>query len=513
MSFARVHAGQTTLLSAEPVTVEVDITSGSLNAFSIVGLPNKAVEESRDRIAAAIKNSGYTSPKASNQKTVISLAPADLKKEGALFELGMIMAYLKANDDIDFDPEGKLFLGEVALDGTLRPIRGTLPLVRMAHEHGFREVYVPHDNKEEAGLIDGVTVYPVHTVKDVVDHLDATADHALTPQPRTQVQHTQRTACVDFRDVRGQEHAKRALIIAGAGGHNVGLSGPPGAGKTMLSQALAGALPQLTYQEMLDVTSIHSVAGHLTSSVETCPPFRAPHHTASYVAIVGGGNIPKPGEITLAHKGVLFLDEFPEFDRRVVETLRQPLESREVVIARSGGTAHFPADIILVIAMNPCPCGNYGVEGKQCVCTQASLEKYRKKLSGPLVDRIDLWVDVPAVDHNVLLDKKASGPSSADICAQIASARKRQGLRAQKHKLAHARNSRLPARNIDIVTNLSQPAQQALSTAAEALDLSARSYHRVIKVARTIADLDGSDDITEDHIAEALQYRPRTISG
>lgn len=506
MNYARTYGAQTFLLSPQLVSVEADLSRG-LHSFSVVGLPDKAVEEARDRVSAAIKHAGFTSPKSHNKKIVISLAPADLKKEGPLFDLPIALAYLLASGDIKFNPEGLLFIGELSLDGHLRGVRGVLPLISFAKEQGFKAVFVPKENAVEAALVDGITIYGADTLRDVIAHVVTGEAHVeLLPQPTTAIAGDIASVSDALDHIRGQEHAKRAMIIAGAGGHHLGLYGPPGTGKTLLARALAALLPELSREEILEVTGIHSVAGALQEGLVTRPPFRSPHHTSSYVSLVGGGTYPKPGEITLAHRGVLFMDEFPEFDRRVIEALRQPLEDRIVSIARAKGSAQFPADITLVVAMNPCPCGNFGSQ-KMCVCSPNTLIRYQRKISGPIADRIDLWVPVGPVEFDELSKKRAPTDETAQAQRKIQAARMRSALRMQS--AGKKLNAQLTSRDIDTYAPLTEIVRALLNQAAQKLGLSPRSYHRIIKVARTIADLDDSSEIKAEHVLEALEYRPR----
>ncbi|MBI1974539.1 MAG: YifB family Mg chelatase-like AAA ATPase [Candidatus Zambryskibacteria bacterium] len=505
MSFSKVYSAQTNLLSITPVSVETDIDRNTLYAFTVVGLPDKAVEEARDRISAAIKNSGFESPKKRNQKIVISLAPADVKKEGPHFDLAMALSFLLANDEIKFDPEGKFFLGELSLDGKLRPIRGVLPVARFAKEK-LSELYVPKENAREAALIDGVKVFSISTLSELVEHL--LGNKLLEPLPVTKISPQMISVATDFSDIRGQERAKRGLLIAAAGGHNAAMYGPPGTGKTMLAKAFAGILPKLTFEESLEATGIHSVAGVLSETFLTNPPFRAPHHTSSYVSVVGGGSSPRPGEITLAHHGVLFMDEFPEFDRRVIESLRQPLEDKVISVARAKGTAHFPANVLLIAAMNPCPCGHFGFRGKSCLCSPGALQRYRRKMSGPIMDRIDIWLEVDRVLPSDLSGGR-EGEKSEYFRNKVESARDIQRKRFGKFNKKISRNSEMSARDLVNMIILEKGVRQTLDLAAERLGFSPRVYHRMIKVARTIADLEESEQITNNHILEAVEYRPK----
>lgn len=506
MSFSKVYSAQTNLLSVTPISVETDISRGTLYAFAVVGLPDKAVEEARDRVSAAIKNSGFKSPKANNHKIVISLAPAEIKKEGPSFDLAIALSYLLANDEIEFDPEKKLFLGELSLDGKVRSVHGILPVARFAKTHKFKELYVPEENAAEAALIDGILVFGISSLSQLIAHL--TDEHALDSTPVTKLSRQLVISPTDFSDVRSQERAKRGLLIAAAGGHNVAMYGPPGTGKTMLAKAFTGILPELSFEEALEATSIHSVAGTLTETFITNPPFRSPHHTSSYVSLVGGGSTPRPGEITLAHRGVLFMDEFPEFERRVIESLRQPLEDKVISVARAKGTAHFPANVMLIAAMNPCPCGNYGFRGKACVCTPSALARYRRKLSGPIMDRIDIWLEVDRVLPHELGSEALASEKSDKFRDKVAKARKIQETRfANKKDLS--KNAEMNARDLVLYVHLEKEAEKMLNLAAERLGFSPRVYHRMIKVARTIADLAGSDVVRAEHILEAVEYRPK----
>lgn len=516
MSFAKVYSAQVNLLRGAIVTIEVDLSKG-LHAFSVVGLPDKAVDESRDRVSGAIKNSGFKSPKAKNQKIIVSLSPADLKKEGPFFDLAIAIAYLKASGEIKFNSDKKIFLGELGLDGTLRSIRGALPLAEEAKRRGYKEIYLPKENAIEAALVEGISVFGAESLEEIIAHIDETKnkpDHKnkkIAVQPKTKINYQRETKGGDFSDIRGQEGAKRGLEIAAAGGHNIAMYGPPGTGKTMLARVFSGLLPDLGPEEVLEITGIHSVAGNTRGELVCFPPFRSPHHTSSYVSIVGGGTYPKPGEVTLAHRGVLFLDEFPEFEKRVIESLRQPLEDNIVSISRAKGSAIFPSNFILVAAMNPCPCGNAGSKQKACICKPSDLDRYKRKLSGPIIDRIDIWVSVANVDYKKL-GGEGTGERSEKIKARVIRARENQKNRFEKLGRNIKTNSEMNVRDISNMVKLSKEVRDLLDDSAERLGLSARAYHRVIKIARTIADLENSENVGANHILEAIQYRPKVNS-
>ena len=514
MAFARVYSAQVNLLSGQIVTIEVDLSKG-LHTFNVVGLPDNAVNESKDRVSSAIKNSGFKSPKAKNQKIIVSLSPADLKKEGPFFDLAIALAYMLASDDLKFDSEKRIFLGELGLDGTLRRIRGALPLVMEAKRAGYEEIYLPKENAIEAALVEGIKIFGANSLKEVVEHINETKEKKenkkIPIQPKTEISYKKERKNSDFSDIRGQEGAKRGLEIAAAGGHNIAMYGPPGTGKTMLARAFSGLLPDLGLEEVLEITGIHSVAGVSRGELISAPPFRAPHHTSSYVSIIGGGTFPKPGEITLAHKGVLFLDEFPEFEKRVIESLRQPLEDNVVSISRAKGSAIFPSNFILVAAMNPCPCGNAGSKQKACICRPSDLDRYKRKLSGPIIDRIDLWVSVGNVDYKKL-GGEGSGEKSERIKDRVINAREVQKKRFEKFKRNITTNGEMNVKDLFNMAKLKEEIRNLLDDSAERLSLSARAYHRVIKIARTIADLENSEEINSNHILEAIQYRPKVNS-
>lgn len=509
MSISKVYSAQLSGLNTHIISIEVDLSNG-LHAFSIVGLGDKAIEESRDRISAAIKNSGYVSPKQKNQKVIISLAPADIRKEGPSFDLGMALAYLCASGDIDFDPEGRIFLGELSLEGNIRKVDGVLPLTKGAKENHFKEIYVPIENAKEAALVKGIKIYPVNNLNEIIAHLVQKAGSMIKKQRLTNLHDEKSVFENNFNIIQGQETAKRALEIAAAGGHNIGMYGPPGTGKTMLAKAFRSILPSLQYDEILEVTGIHSIARILEKPFIKEPPFRAPHHTASYPSLVGGGPFPKPGEITLAHRGVLFLDEFPEFDKKVIEALRQPLEEHSITISRAKGTLTFPAQCIVIVSMNTCPCG-YGKE-KGCTCSDRDISNYNKKISGPIIDRIDMWVSVSKIEYDKLSGSAKDNEDSQTIRKRVDKARKIQKERFAEFKIKNKKyNSEMNVSDIEKCIVLDRDVSELLRKSTERLGLSARAYHRIIKLSQTIADMENSKKIRKEHILEALQYRQKSF--
>ena len=508
MGLAKSYCAQLIGLTSEIITIEVDISNG-LHSFSVVGLGDRSVEEAKDRIAAAIKNSGYVSPKQKNQKVVISLAPADLRKEGPSFDLAMALTYLSAAGDIDIDSERKLFLGELSLEGKVRRVSGLLPILCQAGARGFTQAFIPKENEREASLAQGLTIFPVGSLTETVDHLiDRRRIRPLVAgisfEQTTKSSHT-----LDMSAIRGNEICKRGLEIAAAGAHNVLMYGPPGTGKTMLAQSFSSILPSLTYEQSVEVTSIHSAARILGNFLVTEPPFRAPHHTASAPSVVGGGSFPRPGEISLAHRGVLFLDEFPEFDRSVIEALRQPLEDRSITISRARGAVTFPAQCILIASMNPCPCGKGRDHG--CTCTTQILQNYKRKMSGPIMDRLDIWLNVDKVDYDQLAMHTSTAEDSLHIRTRVVAARHIQRQRYVDQHIRKQYNSEMSAPDIEKCIVIGDDARQLLKTTAKRLELSGRGFHRVIKIARTIADLADSETIATDHVLEALQYRQKFI--
>ena len=494
------------VIGLDGVVVEVEVDTGQgLPKITIVGLPDAAVQESKERVQSAIKNAGLYFPR---KKMTVNLAPASVRKFGPIYDLPIALGALIASQQLPEDAlEGAMVMGELSLDGTVRHVRGVLPMAALAREEGFTRLIVPAEDAGEAALVPGVEVIPAASLGDLYAHL--TGGIQIEPHAPAEMNGFTPLIHTDFADVKGQEHVKRALEVAAAGAHNLIMIGPPGSGKTLLARALPGIMPPMSLEEALDVTRIYSIADQLPAQTPLIQerPFRAPHHTISNAGLVGGGNWPQPGEISLAHRGVLFLDEMPEFDHRVLEVMRQPIEDKVVTISRAQGALTFPANFQLVGAMNPCPCGYHGDPLKDCTCAYHMITRYQKRLSGPLLDRIDIHIEVPRVEYEKLSDDRRGEPSAV-IAERTAQARQRQFDRFSE--LPHVTsNADMGPGEVKQYCQLDNTGRDLLNTAMRQMQLSARAYHRILKLARTVADLAGEESISPNHLAEALQYRPK----
>jgi magnesium chelatase family protein len=486
------------------IEVEVDVGTGQ-PGIVLVGLPDKAVDESKERVRSAVRNSGGRIP---HGKITINLAPADLKKAGPTYDLPIAIGILLGGNQIAADLSDSLVVGELSLDGIVRHTPGIISMVSLASEKGLRRAFVPAIDAPEASLVQGVDVYPVRTLADLVNHLTGDVPIEIMTGNADALSRPVADAIVDFADIKGQEHVKRGLEVAAAGAHNVIMSGPPGSGKTLLARSLPSILPPMNIDEALEVTRIYSVRGLLPPDTPLVRdrPFRSPHHTTSHAGLVGGGTWPRPGEISLAHRGVLFLDELPEFSVQTLEVLRQPLEDRRVSIARASGTVGFPANVTLVAAMNPCPCGFFGDPVRECRCAASAVARYQKKISGPLLDRIDIHLEVPRIDYEQLADRRLAEKSEL-VRSRVEVARQVQRERFKDGEILT--NADMGPKEVQTHARLDSAGEQLMRAAVRQLSLSARGYHRVLKLSRTIADLAGSEQVLPEHVAESLQYRPR----